>query len=114
MLHFILITQLNVKSMPKYSFYRIASPVEPFSEGLVLGVPHNRPKTYQKLPLETKRLLVTFRKRRGDVTAVAARTGYSVPYVSQVLNNQYQNTRILNVAYDRARNRRGWEWLKKD
>lgn len=106
--------------MPKYSFYIVPRALAHASAGnpsenllnVILGVPHNRPKTYQKLSLEKKRQLVTAHKRRGDVTAVASRTGYSVPYVSQVLNNQYQNTRILNAAYDRARNRRGLEWLK--
>ena len=39
------------------------------------------------------------RQRRGDVTKIADRTGYSVSYVSRVLNGISTNQSIINEAY---------------
>lgn len=39
------------------------------------------------------------RQRRGDVTKVAYRTGYSVSYVSRVLNGICNNKSVINEAY---------------
>lgn len=75
-------------------------------QGIVLGIPHNRPARYKKLDLRTKRKIVSSRKKRGDVSKVAALAGFSVPYVSQVLNSVYTNERIINVAYNIARFRK--------
>lgn len=59
-----------------------------------------RLSTFEKLNV------IATRKRRGDVTKVANRTGYSVSYVSEVLNYQYSNDAIVNAAYDIARKRK--------
>jgi hypothetical protein len=39
------------------------------------------------------------RQRRGDVTKIAGRTGYSVSYVSRVLNGTCNNQSVINEAY---------------
>ena len=39
------------------------------------------------------------RLRNGDVTEIASRSGYSVPYTSQVLNGQFVNEGIVDTAY---------------
>lgn len=65
----------------------------------------NRPSSYQKLSYTQKLVNYNQRKRFGDVTVIAERTGYSTTHVSDVLNGKYENSRIMNVAYDRARGR---------
>ena len=45
-------------------------------------------------------------QRRGDVTKVANLTGYSVSYVSEVLNYKYENNEIINTAYGVMRKRK--------
>ena len=65
----------------------------------------NRPSSYQKLSYTQKLVNYNQRKRFGDVTVIAERTGYSTTLVSDVLNGKYENSRIMNAAYDRARGR---------
>ena len=65
----------------------------------------NRPSSYQKLSYTQKLVNYNQRKRFGDVTVIAERTGYSTTHVSDVLNGKYENSRIMNAAYDRARGR---------
>jgi hypothetical protein len=60
----------------------------------------------RRLSAGEKLNVIATRKRRGDVTKVALRTGYSVSYVSEVLNFQYNNDAIVNAAYDIARKRK--------
>jgi hypothetical protein len=96
---FVILFYNNINIM-KYSFY----PIE--GSDMIFGVPHNRPATYNKLNTGAKRAVIASRKRIGDVTKVAKKTGFSVPYVSQVLNMQYNNSRIVNAAYDIARGRK--------
>jgi hypothetical protein len=66
---------------------------------------NNRPSSYQKLSYMQKLVNYSQRKRHGDVTTVADRTGYSTTHVSDVLTGKYQNDRIMNAAYDRGRGR---------
>jgi hypothetical protein len=65
----------------------------------------NRPSVYQKLSYMQKLANYNQRKRNGDVTTLAERTGYSTTHVSDVLNGKYSNERIMNAAYDRGRGR---------
>lgn len=65
----------------------------------------NRPSSYKKLSYTQKLVNYNQRKRFGDVTVIAERTGYSTAHVSDVLNGKYENSRIMNAAYDRARGR---------
>jgi hypothetical protein len=81
----------------KYTFYLMGT--------TVIGLPHNRPSSYRTLSIGAKRAVIASRKRLGDVTKVANLTGFSVPYVSQVLNAQYTNKVIVNAAYDMTRGR---------
>lgn len=60
---------------------------------------------YKKLGYLQKLVNYNQRKRHGDVTVVANRTGYSTTHVSDVLSGKEWNGRILNAAYDRARGR---------
>ena len=62
--------------------------------------------TYRKLPMTAKIAIINSRKRTGDATIVAERTGYSPNYVSEVLAGLYENKRVVNKAYDRARGRK--------
>ena len=62
--------------------------------------------SYARLNYLQKLTNYTGRKRRGDVTLIADRTGYSTAHVSDVLNGKYANLQILNAAYDHARGRK--------
>lgn len=65
----------------------------------------NRPSSYNKLSYTQKLANYNQRKRHGDVTIIAEKTGYSSTHVSDVLNGKYENSRIMNAAYDRGRGR---------
>lgn len=65
----------------------------------------NRPSSYQKLTYLQKIARLNKRIRLGDVTAVAAETGYSTTQVSDVLNGNSINESLVNKAYDVARGR---------
>jgi hypothetical protein len=65
----------------------------------------NRPSTYQKRTYIQKTASINKRLRTGDVTRIAETTGYSTPYVSQVLNGLYFNDRIINAGFDMTRGR---------
>ena len=62
--------------------------------------------TYRKLPITAKIAVINSRKRMGDVTKVAERTGFSPNFVSEVLNGLYRNDRIVNKAFDMTRGRK--------
>lgn len=62
--------------------------------------------TYRKLPITAKIAVINSRKRIGDVTKVAERTGFSPNFVSEVLNGLYRNERIVNKAFDMTRGRK--------
>lgn len=66
----------------------------------------NRPSSYQKLSYNQKLSQTNRKLRVGDVSEVANRTGYSSQHVSDVLTGKYENTRILNKAYDMTRGRK--------
>jgi hypothetical protein len=66
----------------------------------------NRPASYAKLSQIAKVASINSRRRTGDVTKVADRTGFSTSYVSDVLNGNYSNERIVNAAYDMSRGRK--------
>jgi hypothetical protein len=65
----------------------------------------NRPFSYKKISMMAKIAVINSRRRTGDVTKVAGRTGFSTSYVSDVLNGHYTNERIINAAYDMTRGR---------
>ena len=65
----------------------------------------NRPASYNKISTVAKVASINSRRRTGDVTKVADRTGFSMSYVSDVLNGHYTNERIINNAYDMTRGR---------
>ena len=62
--------------------------------------------SYRKLPITAKIAVINQRKRQGDVTKVAMRTGFSPNFVSEVLNGLYRNDRIINRAFDMTRGRK--------
>lgn len=66
----------------------------------------NRPASYQKLSLNQKRVVAFLNRRRGDVTKVSKKTGFAMSTVSEVLSGLYNNTRIVNAAYEIARHRK--------
>jgi hypothetical protein len=49
---------------------------------------------------------INARRRMGDVTIVAQRTGFGTSTVSEVLSGMYMNKRIINKAYDMSRGRK--------
>jgi hypothetical protein len=66
---------------------------------------NNRPTTYQKLSYTQKISRINRKLRVGDITNVAASTGYSTTHVSDVISGKYLNERIVNEAYDVTRGR---------
>ena len=50
--------------------------------------------------------IINSRRRIGDVTVVASRTGFGNSTVSEVLSGMYMNERIVNQAYDMTRKRK--------
>lgn len=65
----------------------------------------NRPSEYTKLNYIQKVSRTNRKLRFGDVTRVAAETGFSPNYVSEVLSGKYKNESIVNSAYDMSRGR---------
>jgi hypothetical protein len=66
----------------------------------------NRPSSYKKLSYIQKIASINARRRMGDVTKVAQKTGFGTSTVSEVLSGMYMNTRIVNRAYDMSRGRK--------
>jgi len=66
----------------------------------------NRPTSYKKLSYMQKIAIINSRRRIGDVTVVASRTGFGNSTVSEVLSGMYMNERIVNQAYDMTRKRK--------
>ena len=65
----------------------------------------NRPTTYNKLTYLQKVSRINRKLRTGDITTVANTTGYSTTHVSDVLQGNYFNDKILNEAFDMTRGR---------
>lgn len=65
----------------------------------------NRPSEYNTLSYMQKISRANRKLRSGDVTRVAESTGFSPNYVSEVLSGLYNNSRIVNAAYDLSRGR---------
>ena len=65
----------------------------------------NRPSEYASLSYTQKISSANRKLRLGDVTRVAESTGFSSNYVSEVLAGKYNNSRIVNHAYDLTRGR---------
>lgn len=63
-------------------------------------------RSSRTLSMEQKRNIVNAARRRGDVKAVSRKTGFAMSTVSEVLSGKYNNTRIVNAAFDRARGRK--------
>lgn len=61
--------------------------------------------TYRKLPYTAKLAVINQRLRQGDLVKVAERAGYSPNYTSEVIAGLYQNTKIVNKAFDMTRGR---------
>jgi hypothetical protein len=66
----------------------------------------NRPSSYKRLSYMQKIAIINSRRRIGDVSLVASRTGFGNSTVSEVLSGMYMNERIVNKAYDMTRKRR--------
>jgi hypothetical protein len=66
----------------------------------------NRPSSYNKLNYTQKVSRVNRKLRTGDVTRVASEAGFSPNYVSEVLSGLYNNSRIVNLAFDMTRGRK--------
>lgn len=71
----------------------------------VMKTTSNRPETYQKLSYIQKVARINRRFRTGDVSSIAEATGFSTTHVSDVLSGNYYNERLVNQAWDIARNR---------
>lgn len=65
----------------------------------------NRPSEYTTMSYTQKISRANRKLRSGDVTRVADYTGFSPNYVSEVLSGKYNNSRIVNAAYDLSRGR---------
>ena len=65
----------------------------------------NRPASYKRMSYMQKIASINARRRMGDVTIVAQRTGFGTSTVSEVLSGIYMNRRIVNKAYDLSRGR---------
>jgi predicted site-specific integrase-resolvase len=65
----------------------------------------NRPASYKRMSYMQKIASINARRRMGDVTIVAQRTGFGTSTVSEVLSGMYMNKRIINKAYDMSRGR---------
>jgi anthranilate/para-aminobenzoate synthase component I len=65
----------------------------------------NRPSSYTKLSYIQKVSRINRKLRNGDITNVAATTGFSTTHVSDVIAGKYFNDKIVNEAYDVTRGR---------
>ena len=63
-------------------------------------------KTGKSLNPVQKRQAIKVRLRRGDISEIAARTGYDQSHVSRVIRGIRQNDAILNAAYTRVSKRK--------
>lgn len=60
-----------------------------------------------KLTIAEKLERISPRLRRGDITAVASKTGYDMSYVSRVLRGERgANEYIVETAYSQVKNRK--------
>ena len=59
----------------------------------------------KELTYTQKLASVCFRTRHGDATKVAAKTGFSVAFVSEVLRGNFVNDKIMDAAYDLCKER---------
>jgi hypothetical protein len=66
----------------------------------------NRPTSYQSRTYIQKAVTANRRIRKGDVTRVAYRTGYSLTHCSDVIAGKEFNTRIMNEVFDMVRGRK--------
>lgn len=64
-----------------------------------------RPTQYAKKTYLQKVALTNKKLRTGDISAIAESTMYSNTHVSDVLSGKEFNTRIVNFAYNKTRNR---------
>ena len=65
----------------------------------------NRPSQYNKLSYTQKIARINRKLRVGDISNVAAATGYTSTSVSDTLSGKYVNETIVNRAYDVTRGR---------
>ena len=65
----------------------------------------NRPANYTSRTYIQKAVIANRRIRKGDISRVAERTGYSTTHVSDVMSGKEFNTRIMNEAFDMVRGR---------
>jgi hypothetical protein len=55
--------------------------------------------TRNRLSQAQKLAVIEARKRSGDITKIAGKTGFSTSHVSNVLNGRHANEQIVNTAY---------------
>jgi len=66
----------------------------------------NRPSSYQSRTYIQKAVIANRRIRKGDITRVAERTGYSLTHCSDVIAGKEFNERIMNACFDMVRSRK--------
>jgi len=66
----------------------------------------NRPTSYQSRTYIQKAVIANRRIRKGDITHVANRTGYSLTHCSDVIAGKEFNERIMNACFDMVRSRK--------
>lgn len=66
----------------------------------------NRPASYKRMTYMQKIASINAKRRVGDVTMVAQRSGFSSSTVSEVLSGMYINKKIINNAYNMSRGRK--------
>jgi len=59
-----------------------------------------------KLSTAQKLQAIAQRRRRGDTSAIVAKTGYEYSHVCRVLNGQRNNESIVNTAYSHMSKRK--------
>lgn len=62
--------------------------------------------TKNRLSQAEKLSVIQARRRRGDITHIAQRTGFAVSTVSEALAGKFSNTEIVNAAYTMTRQRK--------
>jgi hypothetical protein len=56
--------------------------------------------------ISKKRVTISARLRRGDMTQIAALTGYDISHVSRVIRGIKNNSNIVNAAYSHVSKRK--------
>lgn len=66
----------------------------------------NRSSSYETRSYLQKAVIANRRIRKGDITKISERTGYSTTHVSDVVSGKEFNCRVMNLAFDMTRKRK--------